>query len=76
MSKGIYTPDVTDVLDLFYANDGQEPDWAAIRTRLHQTTDSYFSVMIGLLRAFHAIYEDQAAFDTLMYRLKEDLPVS
>jgi hypothetical protein len=74
MSKGIYTPDVTDILDLFYANDGHEPDWAAIRTRLHRSTESYFNVTIGLLRAFHAVYEDQAAFTTLMYRLKEDLP--
>jgi len=76
MSKGIYTPDVTDVLDLFYANDGHEPDWAAIRTRLHCSTESYFNVTIGLLRALHAIYEDNAAFQTLMYRLNEDLPDS
>lgn len=76
MSKGIYTDDVTDILDLFYENDGHEPDWAAIRTRMHRITDSYFNVMIGLLRAFHAVYEDQAAFTTLMYRLKEDLPDS
>lgn len=76
MSQGIYTPDVTDILDLFYANDGHEPDWAAIRTRLHTIQGSYFSVMIGLLRAFHAVYEDQAAFETLVYRLKEDLPDS
>ena len=76
MSQGIYTPDVTDILDLFYANDGHEPDWAAIRTRLHTIQGSYFSVMIGLLRSFHAVYEDQAAFETLVYRLKEDLPDS
>jgi hypothetical protein len=74
MSKALYTPDVIEILDLFYENDGHEPDWAAIRTRLYSMTDSYYSVVIGLLRAFYAIYEDQAAFDTILYRLKQDLP--
>ena len=72
MSHGIYTADVTDILDLFYENDGQEPDWAAIRTRLHQVTDSYFNVTIGLLRAFHAVYEDPAAFATVLWRLEQE----
>ena len=74
MSKALYTPDVIEILDLFYENDGHEPDWAAIRTRLYSMTDSHYSVVIGLLRAFYAIYEDQAAFDTILYRLKQDLP--
>jgi len=74
MSEGIYTKDVTEILDLFYARDGEEPDWAVIRTRLHQMDQSYYSVIIGLLRAFWAVYEDQAAFETMMHRLKEDLP--
>lgn len=74
MSHGIYTPDVIEILDLFYENDAHEPDWAAIKTRLYQMTDSHYSVIIGLLRAFHAVYEDEASFQTLMYRLKEDLP--
>lgn len=76
MSHGIYTPDVIEILDLFYENDANEPDWAAIRTRLYSMTDSHYSVVIGLLRAFHAIYEDESAFKTLMYRLEMDLPDS
>lgn len=74
MSTELYTPDVVAILDLFYAEDGYEPDWAAIRTRLYVMTDSHYSVIIGLLRAFYAVYEDQAAFDTILYRLKQELP--
>lgn len=76
MSHGIYTADVIEILDLFYENDGHEPDWAAIKTRLFTMTDSHYSVIIGLLRAFHAVYEDSAAFETILYRLKRDLPES
>jgi hypothetical protein len=74
MSDGIYTQDVTDILDLFYANDGYEPDWAVIRTRLYTMTDSHYSVIIGLLRATWAVYEDNSAYKTLMYRLGQELP--
>ena len=74
MSEPIYTKDVTEILDLFYANDGEEPDWAAIRTRLYQMTDSYYSVIINLLRAFFAVYEDPAAFATVLYRLEQERP--
>lgn len=74
MSTGIYTPDVTDILDLFYANGEDEPDWAAIKTRLYQMQESHYLVIINLLRAFYALYEDPAAFATVMYRLQEDLP--
>jgi sulfur relay (sulfurtransferase) DsrC/TusE family protein len=74
MSEGIYTPDVTEILDLFYAGDGAEPDWAAIRSRLFLMNDSHYKVIINLLRAFWAVYEDGAAFETMMHRLKEDLP--
>lgn len=74
MSDGIYTKDVTDILDLFYENDGQEPDWAAIKTRLFLMEESYFKVILNLLRAFFAIYEDRAAYETLRYRLEMDLP--
>lgn len=73
MTQGIYTDDVIDILDLFYANGDHEPDWAAIRTRLYEITDSHYSVVIGLLRAFFAIYEDEAAFKTVMSRLREDV---
>lgn len=76
MSVGIYTQDVTDILDIFYAGDGSEPDWAALRTRLYTIQDSHYSVIINLLRAFFALYEDEASFKTLMFRLKEDLPES
>lgn len=75
MSEGIYTKDVTDILDLFYAEDGHEPDWAAIKTRLYGMTDSHYKVIISLLRAFWAVYEDTAAFETLRFRLEQDVPV-
>jgi hypothetical protein len=74
MSDAVYTPDVIEILDLFYAEDGYEPDWAVIRTRLYGMTDSHYSVIIGLLRAFFAIYEDKANFETILYRLKQELP--
>lgn len=74
MSTGIYTKDVTEILDMFYANEGEEPDWAAIRTRLYSMDGSHYAVIINLLRAFYALYEDESAFRTVMYRLQEDLP--
>lgn len=74
MSEEFYTKDVTEILDMFYANDGEEPDWAVIRTRLYQMTDSYYSVIINLLRAFYAVYEDPAAFATVMFRLEREQP--
>ena len=74
MSEALYTPDVIEILDMFYENDGHEPDWAAIRTRLYTLNDSSYTIIIGLLRAFFAIYEDNASFQTVLYRLKQDLP--
>ena len=72
-TEGIFTKDVTDILDLFYGNDGGEPDWAAIRTRLHSMEGSYFTVIINLLRAMWAQYEDPANFQTIMFRLEQEL---
>jgi len=72
-NEGIYTPDVTAILDLFYANEGAEPDWAAIRTRLYGVTDSHYSVIINLLRAMFAIYESPEAYATIMFRLEQEL---
>jgi hypothetical protein len=72
-TEGVFTKDVTEILDLFYANDGQEPDWAAIRTRLHAMEGSYFTVIINLLRAMWAQYEDPANFATIMFRLEQEL---
>jgi hypothetical protein len=72
-TEGIFTKDVTDILDLFYAGDGSEPDWAAIRTRLHSMEGSYFTVIINLLRAMWAQYEDPASFATIMFRLEQEL---
>lgn len=72
MSTGIYTQDVTDILDLFYANDGGEPDWAVIRTRTYAMTDSHYSVIVNLLRAFFAIYEDDSAAKALMLWLQQE----
>lgn len=75
MSEPIYTKDVMDVLDLFYARDGHEPDWAAIRTRLHLIQGSYFTVMIGIMRALYAVYEveDAAAAETMIFRMQEEI---
>jgi hypothetical protein len=72
MSQGIYTQDVTDILDLFYENDASEPDWAAIKTRLFAATDSHYTLIINLLRAFHAVYEDPAAAATVLWRLEQE----
>lgn len=72
MSKGIYTQDVTDILDLFYDREGQEPDWAAIKTRLFSATDSHYTLVINLLKAVHLIYEDEAAAQTLLWRLEQE----
>ena len=72
MSAEIYTQDVTDILDLFYENDANEPDWAAIKTRLFLTTDSHYSLILNLLRAFHAVYEDPAAAATVLWRLEHE----
>ena len=72
MSTGIYTQDVTDILDIFYAGDGDEPDWAALRTRLYAVQDSHYSLIVNLLRAFWAVYEDESAAMTVLFRLKQE----
>lgn len=74
-SQEIYSQDVVDLLDLFYDRDGHEPDWAAIRTRLHTIQGSYFSVMIGVMRALYAVYEvsDPAAAETMIFHMQEEL---
>ena len=66
----IYTPAVCEILDLYYDREGEEPDWAAIKTRLFTLTDSSYSVTLNLLRALWAIYEDTAAWETLQLHLK------
>lgn len=72
MSSTIYTPDVTDILDLFFENDGSEPDWAAIKSRLFVATESHYSLVVNLLKAVHLIYEDEAAAKTLLWRLEQE----
>jgi hypothetical protein len=71
----IYSQDVVDILDLYYDRDGHEPDWAAIRTRLHSIQGSYFTVMVGLMRALWAIYEvnDPAAAETIIFHMQEEV---
>ena len=71
-NAGIYTQDVTDILDLFYENSGQEPDWAAVKTRLFTATDSHYTLIIGLLKAMWLIYEDEAAAKTLLWKLEQE----
>lgn len=73
-AQEIYSKDVVDILDLFYDRDGHEPDWAAIRTRLHGIQGSYFSVMVGVMRALYAVYEvnDPAAAETMIFHMQEE----
>lgn len=66
----IYTPAVSDILDIFYNPDGTEPDWAAIKTRLFIETDSSYTITVNLLQAVWAIYEDTAAWETLQLHMK------
>lgn len=75
MSEPIYSQDVVDILDLLYSRDGHEPDWAAVRTRLHTIQGSYFTVMIGIMRALWAIYEieDAAVAETMIFRMQEEV---
>ena len=68
----IYTQDVTDILDLFYDRDGQEPDWAAVKTRLFTATDSSYSLIINLLKAVWVIYEDGATWETVLAKLEQE----
>lgn len=72
-TEGAFTKDVTEILDLFYANDGEEPDWAVIRTRLHSMEGSYFTVILNLLRAMWAVYESPKSYETIMARLEQEL---
>jgi hypothetical protein len=68
----IYTKDVTDVLDLFYDRDGQEPDWAAVKTRLFSATDSHYTLIVNLLKAVWVIYEDRATWETVLAKLEQE----
>lgn len=74
-TQPIYSQDVVDVLDIMYSRDGHEPDWAAVRTRLHLIQGSYFNVMIGVMRALWAIYEvnDPAAAETMIFHMQEEV---
>ena len=72
-TEGVFTKDVTEILDLFYANDGAEPDWAAIKTRLFLMEESYFSVIINILRAMWAVYESPEVYETIMARVEQEL---
>jgi hypothetical protein len=64
---------VSRILDLFYEQDGREPDWAAIRTEVFLSLDPD-SVLLDILKAFHAIYEieDFAVIKTNIFVLTED----
>ena len=55
----IFTPTVCNVLDQFYAavDEGQEPDWDAIRDHLLNQGESLYSVTIRLMKAMYVIYE-------------------
>jgi hypothetical protein len=65
-----FTPDACEILDLFYARDGAEPDWAAIKTRLFAAVGDSYPLTLNLLHLMWDVYEDTAAFETLQYHLK------
>jgi hypothetical protein len=65
-----FTPAVCEILDLFYERDGEEPDWAAIQTRLYSELGEAYVLPLQLLQALWTVYEDAAAFETLAYHLK------
>lgn len=60
-----FTPDACEILDLFYERDGQEPDWAAIKTRLFAAMGNSYGLTLNLLHIMWDVYEDTAAFETL-----------
>jgi hypothetical protein len=67
-----FTPAVSEILDLFYARDGEEPDWAAIQTRLYSELGEGYTLPLHLLQALWGVYEDAAAFETLQYHLRSE----
>lgn len=72
-----FTPDVCRVIDIFYAavDNGDEPDWEAIRTAVFSlgAGTGMYSFPVDLLRAIHAIYEDEAWGLTRLFREKHNL---
>lgn len=62
--------DVADLLDLYYAQDGHEPDWAAVETRIMRTRNPY-AVLSETLKCLWAVNEsdDVAAQKTLLWVL-------
>lgn len=63
--------DVRDLLDLYYAKDGHEPDWAAIMTRLStvQYPRDTARYLLSALWAIHEEADDTAAQATLLWVL-------
>lgn len=70
------SPTVCEVTDIFYAErptPEDEPDWAAIRTRLMQTHESLYTVAEGLLRVVWQMYEDPQSGLARLYAEKHGL---
>lgn len=59
-------PEVDEILDLFYERDGFEPDWAAIREKVH-VLEVPKAVLIGVLQTFYLVYEDNAEYLTRVW---------
>lgn len=64
--------DVADLLDIVFANDGHEPDWSAVWTKITtlEPVDSALAFQ-GVLQAVYAVYEeeDTSAQMTLLWSL-------
>lgn len=61
-----FGPDVAELLDIFYEKPGQDPDWAAIGTRVCVLDDPRAALM-EVLHLVYTLYEDPAAFATEHY---------
>lgn len=63
-----FCDDICDVLDIFYANDGAEPDWAAIGTKI-AFLEHPREAILEILKIMHLVYEheDVAAIRTEIF---------
>lgn len=58
--------DVAAILDDFFENGCEAPDWAAIGLKIH-LLEHPREAMLELLKVMHFVYEDSAAFLTVLY---------
>ena len=67
------SPEVCDVLDEFFKDPSQEPDWEAVRLRLMSTSAGLYGVTVDLLKAFYFIYEDSSSGFGRLFQEKHGL---